>query len=331
MALGTPQYPLNLLHIEYGGEYFGDQRHNRPPRYVGWFLMNGPLERLVPAIFRHTGGPGVAVHDGQANTPRRRTLVLGERRWGGITGRLVLAPSSGRVALSYFHYLVFTWKSGGSDVAIGLHAWEPFRETVQTLHAMADRLHVAPSSPISGQPAPGDHPVPMTLPPAWLTAACRSLRTRSICPSLVPAGPTNYITVFSAPRWRSSSAGSDDLLSVEWGAPGRHAARNRPPVFAHLELAVGDIPLAHPPATTAVTARNGMMAGREGEMAAPVVRLRAPRWPYGGSLTLGDCWGNHLCYRWRQAGHWYQIDIHGWEPFTQTVAALRAVVGSVGS
>jgi len=331
MSLGTPSYPFNLVHVEHGGEYFGDQRHNRPPRYVGWFLMSGPLEQLLPAIFRRTDGSGVPVHDGQANAPRRHTLLLGTRRWGGITGRLLLAPSAGRVALTYFHYLVFTWKDAGTDVAIGLHAWEPFHETVQTLHAMVDRLHAVPPSPITGVPVAGRYPVPMTSPPAWFTDACRSLRTRPICPSLVPAGPTSYISVFSVPHWQVSDPGSSDLLSVEWGGPGRHPARNHPPVFAHLELAAGDARFGRRPAAAFVTARDGMMAGREGEMAAPVVHLRASRWPYGGSLVLGDCWGNHLCYRWRHAGHWYQIDMHGWEPFTQTVATLRAVVGSIGS
>src|ERR671933_1501872 len=31
MAVATPTYPLNLLQVESGGEYFGDQRLNRPP------------------------------------------------------------------------------------------------------------------------------------------------------------------------------------------------------------------------------------------------------------------------------------------------------------
>src|SRR5919198_6771109 len=28
MAVGTPRYPLNLLQVEQGGEYFGSQRRN---------------------------------------------------------------------------------------------------------------------------------------------------------------------------------------------------------------------------------------------------------------------------------------------------------------
>jgi hypothetical protein len=45
-------------------------------------------------------------------------------------------------------------------------------------------------------------------------------------------------------------------------------------------------------------------------------------------LVFGDCWGNHLCYRWREAGTARQLDLHGWEPFTETVAVLRRMVDS---
>jgi hypothetical protein len=40
---------------------------------------------------------------------------------------------------------------------------------------------------------------------------------------------------------------------------------------------------------------------------------------------------NHLCFRWSEHGSSYQIDIHGWEPFTQTVLALHTIVSSLPS
>jgi hypothetical protein len=331
MAVATPRYPLNLLQVESGGEFFGDQRLNRPPRFVGWFLMSGRLGRVLPAIFPRLDGRGTPPRNGQADASRLHALLLGRMRWGGISGQLLLAPSGGPGALVYFHYLVFRWRDAGSEVAVGLHAWEPFRQTVQTLHAMVDRLHDVPFSPITTPRAPGSHPVPMTLPPEWFTRVCKSLRTRVICPTLIPAGPTNYVSVFLEPRWRSSSKGrSDDLLSVEWGAPGADPARNRPPAFAHLELAAGDISLAGHVGGGAVAPRNGMMAGREGEAAVPAVRLASSNWGRRrGSLVLGDCFGNHLCYRWRRAGAIFQVDLHGWEPFTDTVATLRLIVQSI--
>jgi hypothetical protein len=330
MAVATPGYPLNLIQVESGGEYFGDERLNRPPRFVGWFLMSGRLGRVLPTIFPPRVGPGTPPKNGQADAPRRHALFLGRVRWGDISGQLLLAPSAGNAALVYFHYLVFHWREPGGEVAIGLHAWEPFRETVQTLHAMVDRLHTVPASPIAMPQAPHSHPVAMTSPPDWLIRACRSLRTRLICPTRIPVGPTNYVSVLFEPRWRSSHGRSDDLLSVEWGAPRPDPARNRPPAFAHLELSAGDLGLAGHVDAGPVAARDGMMAGREGEAAAPVVRLESANWRgHGGSLLLGDCFGNHLCYRWREGDAILQVDVHGWEPFTETVATLRQVVRSI--
>lgn len=330
MAVETPRYPLNVLQVESGGEYFGDQRLNRPPRFVGWFLMSGRLGHLLPAIFPRLDGAGTPPENGQADTSRRHALFFGRMHWGGISGQLLLAPSGGSAALVYFHYLVFRWRDAGSEVAIGLHAWEPFRETVQTLHAMVERMQAVPSAPIAMRQAPDSLPVAMTTPPEWFTGACQSLRTHSICPTRIPAGPTNYVSVFFEPGWRSSHGRSDDLLSVEWGAPYPNPTRNRPPAFAHLELAAGETSLAEHVDASPVVPRNGMMTGREGEAAAPAVRLTTSNWPVpDGSLVLGDCFGNHLCYRWGEAGVNYQVDLHGWEPFTETVATLRQIVQSI--
>jgi len=329
MAIGTRRYPLNLLQVEQGGEYFGNQRHNRPPRFVGWFLMSGQLERLLPAIYPDLRGPGTPPRNGQAETSRRHALLLGQMTWGGIRGQLVLAPSNGTGALVYFHYLIFRWRSNGHEVAIGLHAWEPFRETAQTLHAMVDRLHAVPSTPIAGAPIRHPHPVPLTRPPDWLSLACQSLRTREICPTRIPAGPTSYISLLYEPGWRSSHNRRDDLLSVEWGAPRLDPARNRPPAFTHLELVAGGISLAGHIDAGPSTPRNGMMSGRESEAAAPTIELTSPGWRGHGSLVLGDCFGNHLCYRWRHSGEYLQVDLHGWEPFTQTVATLHEIVRSI--
>src|SRR5206468_12158698 len=147
---------LDVRQVEPGGEYFGSQRRNRPPRFVGWFLMSGQLGRVLPAICPKVRGPVTPPRNGQAEALRRHALPLGEMTWGGIRGEIVLAPSTGPGALVYFHYLVFRWRTEGHEVAIGLHAWEPFRETVQTLHAMVDRLHTVRSAPMARAPIP--HP-----------------------------------------------------------------------------------------------------------------------------------------------------------------------------
>ena len=74
------------------------------------------------------------------------------------------------------------------------------------------------------------------------------------------------------------------------------------------------------------------MRGRGYEAAPPPLGFGRRDWNgRHGVLVLGDCFANHLCFRWRERGVGYQIDLHGWEPFTQTVASLRAIVASLPS
>jgi hypothetical protein len=334
VVMASPREPLNLLQLEAGGERAGDQRLNRPPGYVGVFLASGDLERALPSIFAKSIGPPTPVRNGLANVPRRSVLSLGPRRWAGITGQLSLTPSQGRIPLVYFHYLLFRWHDANGQSAIGLHAWEPFGETVQTLHALVDRLTPAAAAPLfyPALPAAPDG-VAMTRTPDWLLGACRALPTRPICPTRIPAARPNSIDVFSEPRWRSgtSPAARQDLLSVSWGAPhGSDFARNHPPRFLHIELVAGAVPLNRHFAHPVLRPRDGLMLlTGSGEAAGAPTPLGHPRWGgRRGVLVLGDCFSNHLCFRWRQHGTGYQIDIHGWEPFTQTVLALHNIVSS---
>jgi hypothetical protein len=69
-----------------------------------------------------------------------------------------------------------------------------------------------------------------------------------------------------------------------------------------------------------------------GEAAGEPIPLGRPGWGgRQGVLVLGDCFSNHLCFRWSQQGSSYQIDIHGWELFSQTVVALREMLASIPS
>src|SRR5262249_27850267 len=51
----THRYPVNLLQVEAGGEYFGNQRRNRPPRYVGVVVASGQVRRALPELFPAAG------------------------------------------------------------------------------------------------------------------------------------------------------------------------------------------------------------------------------------------------------------------------------------
>jgi hypothetical protein len=73
-----------------------------------------------------------------------------------------------------------------------------------------------------------------------------------------------------------------------------------------------------------------MMRGRTYAGAGPVPLGHRTWGGHRGLLVLGDCYGNHVCFSWRAAGARYQIDLHGWEPFPNAVAALRRIVSSTG-
>src|SRR5919201_1838357 len=89
-ATATRRYPLNLLQLEAGGEYFGDERRNRPPLYVGIFLANGEVKRALAELFPSAGAPVVGVRDGLTRGRRPKAVALGVRRWAGFDGDLFL-------------------------------------------------------------------------------------------------------------------------------------------------------------------------------------------------------------------------------------------------
>ena len=39
--------------------------------------------------------------------------------------------------------------------------------------------------------------------------------------------------------------------------------------------------------------------------------------------------GNHLIFRWREHGRTYALGLHAWEPLSEAVATLRAIVDSL--
>jgi hypothetical protein len=328
IVLASRRNPFNVLDLEAGNEFLGDQGRNRPPRLIGVLLVSGDLERALPGLLPPSDATPARVRDGLASAARREPLSLGPRRWAALQGELALAPSQGRYPLAYFRYLFFRWHDADGAHALGLRDWEPFSETVQTLHALVNRLVPVPSRRFAYPAhAVGLAGVAMSRTPEWLLAACGALRTRPICPRRIPAARASSLDLFFEPNV-PGPAGHQDWLSAEWGTPHGDTANNRPPTFVHLDFRAGAVPLDKRFRRTVVAARDGLFLTR-GTSPLP---LEHPRWAArSGVLVLGDCFGNHLCFRWRRQGVGYQIDLHGWEPFTQTVAALHAIVASVPS
>jgi hypothetical protein len=119
------------LHVSWP---YGDPRRNRPPRFVHVVVEGGDVEAgfEFPRVFRPGGLEGVL------RRSRVSGLVLGERRWGGRTGTLLLAPSFDRSSTIHGDHLLFVWREHGLGHLVSLHAWEPIGEAVLTLRAMVE-------------------------------------------------------------------------------------------------------------------------------------------------------------------------------------------------
>jgi len=75
--------------------------------------------------------------DGLVARPRSRALFFGRFAWGGERGTLVLAPGYPGGGEQGDH-LIFRWRRGPVEYAVGLHAWEPLTRTAATLHAIVE-------------------------------------------------------------------------------------------------------------------------------------------------------------------------------------------------
>jgi hypothetical protein len=125
-----------------------------------------------------------------------------------------------------------------------------------------------------------------------------------------------------------------DDLELEHSGSGDH-----PPRWVHASLAAGRIigsqalPFSWPPATRRSAARDGLFASRRrralflghvrwGARSGELVL--APSFPVGGMMS------DHLIFYSRRNATDQMVTLHGWEPFTQAVGTLRAIVLSAG-
>jgi hypothetical protein len=126
-----------------------------------------------------------------------------------------------------------------------------------------------------------------------------------------------------------------EVFNLEHGGewPGK-PERNRAPATAHVVLVAGRIgaisPSGDPPCRRTEALRDGVMRRTRRDVvcfgAARAGRRRgdlflAPSYPLGGMI------GNHLVFRWREAGRRYSLSLHAWEPLTEAAATLRRVAG----
>ena len=97
---------LSLVDAGYG---------NRPPVWSHVVVQAGNLARAFP--FRS----------------------IGAYTWGGRHGTVVLAPDFPAGGEQGGH-LIFRWRDGSTDFALGLHAWKPLRQALATLRLMVTSI-----------------------------------------------------------------------------------------------------------------------------------------------------------------------------------------------
>ncbi|HEY1514028.1 MAG TPA: hypothetical protein VGF66_09770 [Gaiellaceae bacterium] len=106
----------------------------RPPVWSHVIVQAGNLRHAFP--FRYpTSGRRIGHLDGLFALPRARAIFVGTFTWGGRRGTVVLAPDFPAGGEQGDH-LIFRWRNGGIDFAVGLHGWEPLSQTFSTLHQM---------------------------------------------------------------------------------------------------------------------------------------------------------------------------------------------------
>jgi hypothetical protein len=119
-----------------GGEFPGKPELSRPPAMLHFELTaaHGPAARRV-LPFEWPRGHAVHPRNGLVRMRRGQPVLLGGATWNGRSGSLVLAPSF-PLGGSQGNHLIFRWRANGVTYFLGLHAWEPFVETVSTLRRM---------------------------------------------------------------------------------------------------------------------------------------------------------------------------------------------------
>jgi hypothetical protein len=118
----------------WGGAYEGAPERNRPPRLVHVTLYGGRVDTGFGFPYPRGGRPA-EVENGALYEQPERAVYFGRATWGARHGTLVLAPGFPLGGQQGGH-LIFRWREGGREYALGLHAWEPFVETVATLERL---------------------------------------------------------------------------------------------------------------------------------------------------------------------------------------------------
>ena len=123
------------FNVERGAESPQHPDRNRPPHMLHVFVYGG--ERGVP--FPHPTNGSARPANGLVPLGRVDPVFLGNVRWSGKAGSLILAPPHLFGGMAGNH-LIFRWSEDGRSHAVSLHAWEPFLATVETLRRIIQSI-----------------------------------------------------------------------------------------------------------------------------------------------------------------------------------------------
>ena len=132
-SFGRPGGRFQVLELAAGAPSNNDFSRNAPPR-----VAHVVVEVGKPGFLIDLGDPAPSTQslDALLGTERDGAVVVEqEKTWDWKGAKLVLAqsfPSGG----AHGDHLIYSWKEGGYEHRISLHAWTPARELVRTLHAI---------------------------------------------------------------------------------------------------------------------------------------------------------------------------------------------------
>lgn len=120
---------LSLVDAGYG---------TRPPAWSHVIVQAGNLAHAFPFKYP-TVGRRVTHLDGLFARARSHAIYLGTFTWGGRRGSVVLAPDF-PAGGEQGNHLIFGWRKGKTDLALGLHGWEPLSQAFATLRKMVTSI-----------------------------------------------------------------------------------------------------------------------------------------------------------------------------------------------
>jgi hypothetical protein len=139
-AAGCAGLTWDDLHIQRGGVVRA-VASDGPPAFLHIAVFAGRLTGSHAFRFRYpqAGDRPIPLRDRVFARERSRAVFFGLRTWRGRTGTLTLAPGYPTGGTQGDH-LVFRWRRGAVEYAIGLHAWDALTSTEATLRAMVVSL-----------------------------------------------------------------------------------------------------------------------------------------------------------------------------------------------